>query len=116
VGAGDDGRDDLRDGAVVERVAEGVAPAGRAEVGVDVEVDLERLGPGALFGQGAVGADGPQAPEFDAVGGQGQRSWSARSGTRATSSRPLGPIWRCRICSTTVMAWGPSMTSPDQRT
>jgi hypothetical protein len=61
VGAGDDGRDNLGDGSVVDRVAQGVALAGRAEVGVDVEVDLERLGPGALFGQGTVGPDGPQA-------------------------------------------------------
>ena len=104
-------------------------PAG-ARSTVEVQVDLEGLGPGLLLGQHPVGADGPESAQLDpvapaAVAVAGRRplpapspaagaspapGWTAAGASslaKATSSRPLGPIGWPVMCSRTVMACGP---------
>ena len=56
------------DDPVVQCVFEVVRrPCGR-EIGDDVDVDLERLGPFPLFGQGATDTGNDKSAEFDAIG------------------------------------------------
>ena len=90
--------------------------------GVDlhVEVDLEQLRPVLLAGQRAVGAEEPQPADLDpvaqaspplAIGAAG----GGISSTNVTIDRPAVPICRFTICSTAVIAFGPSGSSPLQR-
>jgi len=65
--AGDDAIDGGGDQAVVDGVAEGVGAAGGGEVGTDVQVDLEGLGPLRLLGQRPVNAQQAEAPELDPI-------------------------------------------------
>ena len=66
-GTRDGGGDHVGHRAVVDGVRQGVGHAGRSQVDVEVEVDLERLGPLLLLGQHPVGADTAQAAQLDAV-------------------------------------------------
>src|ERR1700693_3917185 len=100
----DDGRRPAGDRAVVERVVEAVAGPGGAQVGLYVEVDLERLRPDLLLGQHAVGAHHPQPAQLDTA--PAGRSVHHRVAERATSSRPTGPICRAASCSITVTVLG----------
>ena len=91
---------------VVDGVDQLVGGAGDPQVDVEVDVDLERLGPVVLLGQGPVGPDRPQPPQLDPVAqvAQGFPCSSASDRARPTSSRPGGPIWRWLSCSTMEMA------------
>jgi hypothetical protein len=66
-----------------------VGAAGRCEVGLEVDVDLERLGALALLGQDAATGRNLQSTQLDAVGGIGQvprlSDWP-RPGRRSTPS------------------------------
>jgi len=63
----DDPRDGLGQAAVVDRVGQLVGPARGSEIGEDVEVDFEGLGPNLLLGQRAVRAEGAQPAQLDAI-------------------------------------------------
>ena len=104
--AGDDGGGRRGDRAVVDRVGQLVGGGRGVQVDVEVQVDLEGLGPLLLLGQGPMGAQEAQAAQLDAA----QLALMVRA--RATSSRPGGPIWRELICSTMAMAWAEVGTSP----
>src|SRR5205085_12345821 len=97
-----------------------VAGARGREVGLDLEVHLEGLGPVLLLGQEPAEAEDPQAPELDEVRvGHGQVDAPRRSrssSARVTRPRPVGPIWRSTIRWTTEMVWGPLSRRPAQRT
>ena len=109
----DDLGHDRAQGAVVDGVGQGVAGTRRREVELDVEVDLQGLGPLGLLGQGAAAAEEPEAPQLDGVGTGAQADASAASTpASATSSRPVGPSWRDRSCSLMAMARVVSGTSP----
>ena len=97
--------------AVVNGVGQGVGAAGLGQVGGQVEVDLERLGPVLLLGKGSVDTEQSQPRQPDAV--RQDFDFSIVRAT-ATSSRPGGPIWRWLICSTIEMAWADNGTIPDQ--
>ncbi len=97
--------------SVVDGVGQGVGAAGGGEVGDQVEIDLEGLGPILLLGQCPVDADRPQPPQRDSVAQDFDRSMVSAI---ATSSRPGGPIWRWLICSTMEMACADNGTMPDQ--
>jgi hypothetical protein len=59
---------------------------------VDVEVDLERLGPRLLLGKRSADADGAQASQLDAIAAGHRIAQELRSrSAMATSSRPWGP-------------------------
>ena len=79
-------------------------PARRREVGA--------LGPRLNSGARPRGVVTRPAAGGDHIGATGT---PASCGAKATSSRPSGPIWRCMIRSTTVIACGPSGTRPDHR-
>ncbi len=96
--------------SVVDRVAQLVAGAGRRQVSLQVDVDLERLGPLGLLGQGAMGAEAAQAPKLDPVAQE--EAPVARERATATSSRPGVPIWRWVSCSRMEMAEAGAATSP----
>jgi hypothetical protein len=93
-----------RDGPVVDCVGQVVAGRGGREVDVQVQIDLEGLGPVPFLGLDAMDAEGPQPPQLDQL--------SLIDRARATSSRPGGPIWRELICSTMAMAWADEATIP----
>src|SRR5439155_854597 len=60
--------DSMSEGAIVHCVGQLVGLACGAQIGLDVHVDLEGLGPDLLLGKGPVGAHRPQASQFDPVG------------------------------------------------
>jgi hypothetical protein len=93
-----------RDRPVVDGVGQVVAGRRGGEVDLQVQVDLEGLGPFPFLGQDAVDAEGPQPSQLDQL--------SLIDRARATSSRPGGPIWRELICSTMAMAWADEATIP----
>ena len=70
---GADGFDRVAHRAVVDGVVQVVGPAGRGEVGLEVDVDLERLGAFALLGQDAATGRDLQPTQLDAIGGDGDK-------------------------------------------
>ena len=115
---GDHFFDRRRHRPVVDGVGERVGAPGGGQVGGQVDVDLEGLGPVSLLGQRPVGAEDPQPPQLDAVAQLALPDFPLRGPlgprfrARATSSRPGGPIWRELICSTMAMAWASVCTRP----
>ena len=112
---GDDPLDVGGDGAVVEGVVELVGGAGDREVGDDVEVDLEGLGPLLLLGERAADARsargraarcGRSVPSGWSVAAEGQSGGCGSVAATATISRPAGPSWRWVRRSMTVIVRG----------
>lgn len=92
----DDGDDSLRNRPVVDRVRKVVARSSRSEVGLDLEVDLERLRSLVFFGQHPVAAEGadtaqlyavPHSPSTISVTGQSDSGTTAAKINRTAARR-----------------------------
>ena len=57
----------LGDAAVIDGIGQLVRPACLGQVGLDINIDFERLGPPPFLRQDAMGPDGPEAPQLDVI-------------------------------------------------
>jgi len=59
--------DQLSDAAVIDGIGQVVRPACVGQVGLDIDIDFEGLGPLAFVRQDTVGPHGPEAPQLDVI-------------------------------------------------
>ena len=57
----------LGDAAVIDGISQVVRPAGLGQVSLDINIDLEGLGPLSFLRQDAMGPHSPEAPQLDVI-------------------------------------------------